>query len=306
MAGVQMRLPGCVLVIVALFSLPVALRAQQPEDRTQYGKDIVIETGQAVDDALCYFCSIRVREKLTGDALAIGGGIEVLGTIEGDAMASGGGIHLGPGATIGGDAIAVGGPVERGAQSSVKGEVSTTPWFHLPGQRQLFLRGVLAIVAFNLLSIVLCYLSLRRRRLEVITDSLRERLGLVILTGACLFLAGILLLVAADYLERIAAVLATLVPLILLVIFCVGFSGVSYGLGRRLAGRRNPLVAALLAAMLITLLELVPILGFLTFAVLGLLALGSAVLSGFGTTTDWLPKLFSRRQAPSSPVSPGG
>jgi hypothetical protein len=67
-----------------------------------------------------------------------------------------------------------------------------------------------------------------------------------------------------------------------------------------LVRKAGPLAALLIGALLITVIQLVPLLGFLAFLVFMLLALGSAALSGYGTSTDWL----SRRLSAQPPVRP--
>jgi hypothetical protein len=76
----------------------------------------------------------------------------------------------------------------------------------------------------------------------------------------------------------------TLAVFIMLV---AGYSGISYWVGRGLLGRSGPLAAALVGAVLVTILQLVPVVGWFACGVFALMAVGSALLSGFGTSVDW-------------------
>jgi hypothetical protein len=297
-----MKLISRLLTVIVLTLFPLMLRAQSAADRTSFGKDMVINAGENVDDAICYFCSIRVYGTLSGDAVALGGGIEASGSIEGDALAAGGGVRLAAGARVNGDVTAVGGTLERAPQASVGGDVDTTRWLRVPGQRQIFFKGLLGSSAISLAVTALFYALLRRRRIEAMADSLQRRYLLSLICGTMLLIVVMILLALRIPLRHTTPVKDYFFSLALLIIFGAGASGCSYALGRILQSNRNPLVAALLGAVALNIVCLIPFIGFAAFCIFGLLALGIPLTSGFGKESDWLLQFFARRKA-ASPAS---
>ncbi len=310
--GPPCRAPSIRLCVAALFlilSNPLCFigeisAASTAEDRTQFGKDIVIELGQKAQDAVCYFCSIRVRGTIAGDALTVGGSIEVDGAVEGDAIAAGGKVRLGPEAKIAGDLVAVGGPFENGARASVSGDISAFQWIQLPGQRQLSLPGVLGNLGITLTVVLLSFLVLRPHRLEAMADSLRQYL-LIPLLGVGVLAGAAILNNMHIRIRHFNAVRDFVIESGLAVLFAIGSTALSYAVGRRRMRARSPLVATLLGAGGINVLTLIPFLGFLVFAGLGLLALGVASNPVFRKFAEWLRGRFVRRPAGPSPTTLG-
>ncbi len=70
---------------------------------------------------------------------------------------------------------------------------------------------------------------------------------------------------------------------ILAVIWAVGFAAISLEAGEHLARSANPLFAVLAGVVLLSLAEMIPVLGFLVFATVSLLALGRLALTRFGS-----------------------
>ncbi len=104
--------------------LPVAVRAQDQTERTEFGQDIILEASQELKEAVCVGCSFHVHGSLDGDAVAIGGRIEVDGNVAGDIVAIGGGARLGANAKVAGDVVAFGGQLDRDPHAAVAGG----PW----------------------------------------------------------------------------------------------------------------------------------------------------------------------------------
>jgi len=300
-----MRWLAYFLLAVGLFSLPSAAWAQEADARQQYVQDIVIQSGETTGDLICYFCSIRVRGTVKGDAIAIGGGIEIDGTVVGDAVAAGGGIRLGPGAKVGGDAVAAGGRLERGPQASVGGEAESEWWFYVPGQRQLFLPCILLYAAVSLGLVLVSSLVLRRRRVAVLADTIGEHPVWTLLAGAGVLFVATVLLVFSGKLGDAGEILDTGVSIALAVTMAAGCPGFAFWLGRRLTRVGGSLQAALAGALLLTLLQLIPIAGVFVFLAVILLAPGCAVLSGFGSGANWLLSLLEHGQPGLGSPPPG-
>lgn len=293
------------LIAVGLFSLPSAAGAQEAAERQQYVRDIVIQSGETTGDLTCYFCSIRVHGTVKGDAITIGGGIEIDGQVIGDAVAAGGGIRLGPGAKVGGEAVAAGGRLERGAQASVGGEAESAWWFYVPGQRQLFLPCILLYTAVNLGLVLVSSLVLRRRRVAALADTIAAHPVWTLLAGAGVLLVATVLLVFSVKLGDAGEILDTGVAIALAVTLVAGCPGFPLWLGRRLPRVGGSFRATLAGALLLTLLQLIPVAGVLVFLTAVLLAPGCAVLSGFGNGAHWLLSLLEHGRPGLSSPPPG-
>jgi len=115
--------------------------------------------------------------------------------------------------------------------------------------------------------------------------------------GVVLLAVAILLYVVAEYLGPGEDILDVLVSVILVVTFAVGYAGLSFWLGSKVPRVRGMLRAVLVGTAILTLLELVPLLGVLVFLDLLALALGIAFVSGCGSAENWLWRLARRHQA---------
>lgn len=313
-----MRRSALLLVAFCLFVFPAVASAQG--DRVQSGEDITVEAEEHAKDVVCIFCSIRMLGQASGDVVAIFGDVEAAGPVGGDVVAvfgdvevdgpvggevvaTGGNIRLGPQAQVAGNVVSSGGKIERDPQAQVAGEVQSAP-----GPPAVGLAGLLVVVALiflvtYLVLVLITFLIAGKQRVETIAATVRERGGLAALTGLGVLVAAIALFILSAFLGPVTPILAVLVALGLVVTLVVGYTGLSYWLGRALAKKMAPLAAALLGAVLITLLQLIPLLGFLLFLVFCLLALGCAALSGYGTSTQWLDRQFGRPAA--IPPPPG-
>lgn len=298
---------ACGLLLAVVVFSPAAAQTQEPKDRVQYGQDIEVGAGETARDVVCIGCSIRVLGKVAGDAVAVGGSLAIEGTVEGDAVAVAGVLRLGPNARVGEDAVAAGGRLERAPGAQVGRDAVSTPFIpSLPvtSLAQLILFFFLIALVTNLVLVLLAYLLAGRTRVETMATTVRERAGLAALTGIGVLVGAVLLYIISAMMGPLTAVLAILVSVALGVTLVVGYAGLSFWMGRLLAPPRaglasswNPLAVVLLGVLLITLLQFIPILGGLVFLVFLLLALGCAALSGFGTSTDWLPRQFATRPA---------
>jgi len=279
-----MKRAACFLLVLFLLFVPTAARGA--EGRLRFGGSIIVQPGETIGDATCFFCSIRVLGNVEGDAVSIGGGIEVEGNLAGDAVAAGGGIRVGARANVAGDVVAIGGGIERDTGANIAGDVVAQRYSYFPGQRQLLLPGLLVLIGFDLLLGAVSYLILRRRRVENLAATIRARRGLTVLAGVGVFVVFSVLFSIFDLriMRRVESPADTVLSIIAVVIFAAGYAGVCTWVGNSVVPGRHPLVAVLLGAAIVTLLLLIPIVGFLAFVLIALFALGSTALSRFGST----------------------
>jgi carbonic anhydrase/acetyltransferase-like protein (isoleucine patch superfamily) len=256
---------------------------EQSHGRTSSMRSIVIRAGERVQDAVCIFCSIEVVGIVSGDAVAIAGSIDIRGSVHGDAVAVGGGIRVRRGGTLGEDAVAMGGPVVREEGSKIGGKVEGSPYFYFPGQRQVFLPGSLAVVAFSVALVLLGYPILRGRRVRAMSEILRRRPIAWLLAGVLVMASGAGVLTTAEFFGDWEDAVIYTILIVIGVLTILGFPGLSLVLGERILPRQATLVATLAGTLLAALLLLIPVAGLIFFSLGVIASCGAAVVSRFGT-----------------------
>jgi len=155
-------LSGCLLVLVlAMLSPLVAAEGSRGADRTQIGRDLVVQAGEKAGDVVCVGCSITLRGEASGDVVAVAGGV----TIEPGAQVAGGvttvfgDLRLRSDTRIGGDAVAVAGSIRRDPTSTVGGEITA-----LEGAGWMALLLLAPLVFFGGIIALIVWLIQRSRR----------------------------------------------------------------------------------------------------------------------------------------------
>lgn len=117
------RLSFCTLLVAGLCAPALA---DGSHDRTQFGHDIVVASGEEVGEATCFGCSVRVRGHVAGDVTTFGGGVitEEDGNINGDVTSFGGNVRLEGRSKVDGDLTVFGGRIHRDPESAVGGDVT--------------------------------------------------------------------------------------------------------------------------------------------------------------------------------------
>jgi hypothetical protein len=261
----------CLLAVLA----PAALRADS--DRVMVGEDIYVAEGEDLNDAVCIGCSIRVDGKVrdavaiggsievTGevhDAVSIGGGLDVRGKVSGDAVVIFGSTRVREGGRIRGDAVSILGSVRTADSGSVGGDiVSSESW--APIALSGVVIGLIVFLVFGIviqpLLVLLCFTLLGERRIAILAETARRRSGMSFLIGIALCIGSFILSIAA----AMTPIISLQIPfgLILFCVLVVGYAGVSYWVGRGMLPRSGALGAAILGAVLVTIIQLIPIVG---------------------------------------------
>ena len=303
-----MRFAHVLPPLVASLLLLAPAWASGAQDRVSFGDDILVERGETVGDAVCIGCSIRVDGVATGDAVsiggrasvsgrvggdlvAVGGSIDLTGVADGDVVAVGGGVEMGPGAAIGGDTVTIFGDVEGVRDGRVAGKVTKVRSIVPVIASGFVIVLLICLVAALILQPLLTLLSaalLGPERLDVLARTAASR-------GFVSFLVGVGLLFGSFLLSVFDVFIPFWVPgihfpfvLLLFVLLVVGYAGISYWVGRGMVRRAGPVPAAFLGAILVTILQMIPIVGWIVAFVFSVMALGIPVASGFGTAVDWM------------------
>ena len=109
-----------------------ASRRSRHQDRLDsqvvVGNDIAVEEDDIYRDIVVFGGRLTVAGQVIGDAVSIGGSADVSGEITGDLVAVGGSIDLSEGARVMGDVVSVGGTVTRAEGVEVIGQVVEVPF----------------------------------------------------------------------------------------------------------------------------------------------------------------------------------
>jgi hypothetical protein len=92
-----------------MLMLASAALGQSPGNRTYFGEDIYVASGQQVHNATCIFCSVQVEGDLTGHVFVLFGSLNLSGRLEKGATVIGGNAVVDSQVRIGGDTMVLGG-----------------------------------------------------------------------------------------------------------------------------------------------------------------------------------------------------
>ncbi|MGA2672588.1 MAG: hypothetical protein ABSE99_05105 [Terracidiphilus sp.] len=163
-----------ILCLLGAAFAAASLPARADRDAVQFGSDIHVKTDAAVHDAVCFFCSVHVEGKVTGDIVVFFGNVHLAGdaqhdvvnffgkvtaednaSIEDDLVSFFGAVRLGQNVTVGKDLVAMFGSVRAAETVSVGGDRVVQPaWLFF---------GPLIFIALIVLVIVREYRAYRRR-----------------------------------------------------------------------------------------------------------------------------------------------
>jgi hypothetical protein len=290
-----------------LESAESALSAGRDRDIVRFGQHIEIAREDTANDIVCFGCSVTVRGRVNGDVVVFGGSLQVEGAVTGDAVVLGGSTSAGPEATIGGDLVTLGGAVHRDPDAKISGEVTNIPGPFVVGG--MGLAGLLLIVFLTSLPVAIvfalvCYAIVGQNRVQVLAGAVRVKPGAMLLAGLVGTVGAVALIVAFAQIPHWAGLFIILEMCLVFLLAVVGYTGLSFWMGRIIAAGSSPVVAVLIGAIVISLLQAVPFLGGIAVIVFWLLALGSAAFTGFGTGPEWLANaLGGRRTVPPSAPS---
>src|SRR5215216_2610088 len=305
-------------VLFALVFVPTGSAYAQgpnPDDgRVIFGSNFTLESGDTFDGDLVVFGgNVTIEEKATlnGNLVVIGGTINSSGQTEGDVVVVGGQVKLEKSAVVVGDLVTIGGQLERAEGATVQGEVvnNVAPDIQIPnGRIPPVAPGAPGLpdvpgpnfnINFNPFAEVFwiffwaVILSGFAMLLALFWQPQLERAGSLIvsqplMTGAIGLLAlflGVILFITI------------LPPLIVALAWLFGIVAMGSEVGPRFTKGINqvwsPVLTVGFGTFLLILVGgavgLIPCLGGLVQLLLGLLAIGGAALTWFGSRTVQIP-----------------
>src|SRR5687768_4411570 len=304
--------------LLALLLLPAgSAYAQGPNPdggRVIFGRNFTLESGDTFDGDLVVFGGNVTIEKdatLNGDLVVIGGTVTTNGEMEGDVVVVGGQVKLEESAVVAHDVITIGGQLERAQGATIEGEVvnNVAPDFQIPSGRippeAPVAPGLPEVprpsfnINFNPFAEVFwiffwsVIVSAFAMLLALFWQPQLERVGSLIvsqplMTGAIGLLAlflGVILFITI------------LPPLIVAFAWLFGIVAMGSQVGARFTKGINqvwsPVLTVGFGTFLLMLVSgavgLIPCLGGLIQLLLGLLGIGGAALTWFGSRTVQVP-----------------
>ncbi len=280
--------------------------------------------GTVTDSVVAVMGSTRVDGNVANSVVAIFGNGHVNGSIGGNAVTIFGNLKLGPKAIVQGQVVSLFGSFERSPSALVQGGTVRlmsnifrfTEALRGWSEHCLLLGRLLAPrldvlwawgVALGMLAIYLLLAALFRDGLRHCVRTLEEHPGASILTALAMVLLTPILLLVLMVALTVTVVGIIFIPLLWIGLLCAGIFGRVIAiawLGRRVLsgahrGVDQPVLHVLVGGVLVSVLYMVPVVGFIVYAVIGLV--------GFGTLTyTLLLALRSARGAlpPPQPAEP--
>lgn len=267
------------------------------ENVVAIGGRVTVAEGAAVRDVVAIAGGLEMRGEADGDAVAIlGGAADIYGPVGGDVVAVMARLHLHEGASVDGEAVAVMGGLERAPGVDIDGQVvQVGP--AMGGLAGLAASGIVAVIVIALLLALaiwpivtfICFAILGPQRIGVIASTLNERAGMCFLVGLGSWIGSFMLTIMMPLLFFwMPGGMESIITLAWFITAAVGYTGVSFWVGRGMV-KSGGLGATVLGTGLIVFIQAIPLIGwFIAFPIFCCLSLGAAILSGFGTSADWL------------------
>ncbi len=327
------------LVLLALLLLPAAPAFAQGgpgggNGRVIIGQDFTLKSGDSINGDLVVIggqVAVEQGAAIYGDVVIIGGSLDLSGKATGNAVVIGGVVNLSSGSSVAGDLVTIGGALQRAQGAQVGGNVITnlpppritvpviptapqatipplppTPEFRFNGgplatAASIFVQGVGLAMLAMLLTIFL-HPQLDRVAQAVTTQPLISG-SIGVLT---VLLAPITLLILIVTVLLIPVALAAVVLLVLAWLFGVVALGMEVGDRFTKAIHRTwePVlsvgVGTFLLVIVVGVVAQIPCVGWLAPVLVGLVGLGAAVATLFGTRAVPHPAAL----VPASPSGP--
>ncbi len=257
-------------------------------DKITFFGNVHIRQGENINgSAVAIFGSVTVDGGVAGDAVAIFGDVNIKGAVNGSAVAVLGTVRAKGNAIINGDAVGVGGGVFQEKGTVVRGEVADAN-ISLGFNRQSLLPLVtLASIFWVIMTYGLSWLVLLiiPERINNMVSQSFENLGRRFGIGTLSYILCPIIVVALAI---------TIVGILVIPFFVIVFSIVAFismipmkiAIGRRIASgiqnRNSIYIHLLIGVVIVYLLKLIPVIGWLVYAFLSIVALGMAVDTRLG------------------------
>jgi hypothetical protein len=271
------------LLFIATFSATAFAQPDPSQNRLKILRDVIVESGETARDVQCFMCSVHLHGHATGDIITLGGGIFIDGKVDGDVIAVGGRIEVNSNSRISGEAVALGGYITLQPNSSIGGNAESLPYLLIPGQYRPTFLGSLALAIVNLFFVALGYLVVRDKRAETASLAIDRQPASVFFAG----FVSLALFYGLDWLTRYlgsAEIFADIILLVLLAaVAATGATGLGDWVARLAFPQTRGIWACIGGILALSLLELIPLVGMLVFALGLIVSIGASVVTRFGS-----------------------
>ncbi len=281
-------------------------------DQLILGNNYVLSSGQTLNGSLVVLggnATIAKDATVNGDIALLGGNLDLTGAVNGTVAALGANVSLGKGAAVSGEILSMGGNISGTENATIRGGIRTfTPRAFLFDRDTLripdfngttgtptagttflsFFTGILQILAMAVLAVIVALIL--PRPTKHVADQIANQPWLSGGAGLITFLATPLILIILTI--TIILIPITVLAVLALVVACIfGWIALGFVVGERMAvlfktdwaDAVSAGLGTLVLGIVTGLLNFVPCLGGLISFVFVCAALGSVILSGFGT-----------------------
>lgn len=293
------------VVLAAVVGLSVAACAAAAQSRggeepvVAIGSDYVVAAGERVQDAVVVGGSLTIEGEVESDAVAVMGDVTLAGTarVEGDFVVVLGSATIEPGAAVDGDLVVVAGSLDAPSGFRAGGEQvvvaaglgagsgfgAVAPWFReglfwgrpfVPGLGWMWVLAALFLLLYVALNVV--FAGPVRACTHVLNDKP--------LTAGLGGLLVLLLVGPVSIILAVSVVGLIVIPFLLCAVVLAGVFGrvaAARWIGGRIMAEQDPedrwqaTRSVLIGAALVGAIYLVPVLGIVTWAVLGVFGIGA-------------------------------
>jgi hypothetical protein len=300
------------------------------DDRVITGGTFTLRDGETQDGNLLIFGGVVTLEdgsQVNGDVVLLGGTIDIDGNVGGNVVGIGGVVSLGAAAVIDGDLTTLAASLNREEGAQVRGNVTSgfpAPFsFSVPGGVTVPDVPNVEVRASPIVNVMwfffrtFLWAALAVLLAMFLPDHVERTASTIIRQPVLAGGVGLLTTIVGPLLLIGIAITIILIPvslvgfLILAIAWFVGRIAIGYEIGRRFAETANqdwpPAVAAGAGTFILTFVidgadALIPCVGWLIPAVVGIVGVGGILLSRFGT--QYYPQYMQRGTAISPSASP--
>ena len=320
-------------IVLAAFSVP-ALADDPDGDVVIWGDNYTLKKDQKIDgELLVYGGNVTLEEgsQVNGDVSVFGGNLNAYGEVDGDVTVWGGNVHLHDGAIVRGDVMAIGGNLTRDPDADIRGNETEGLPFQLPRvprvptlpeiwtrQSQPW-NGFLTNVG-NLFRSVFGLLVLVVLGILVVafipqhTDTVAETMVKAPLHS---FISGVVALIGVPVVAVVLAITVCLIPVSALLVLVLGMgillgwiaAGLLFGTKiLRALNKKEPnrVTAVAVGLPILSVLSLVPCIGWAISLVIWIWGLGAVAYSFFGTRAynEPMPTFSKKNKADAESYDP--
>lgn len=266
------------LLIIALLTLCAFRFDVNNGDSVSIFNNTVIPEGDIVSgDSVTVFGNTEILGEIRGDVVAVFGNVDIYGKVGGDVVAVFGNVTIHSQATIGGDAAGVFGNVDKAEGATVRGESIDTSIDIFPRNKNIGFGTIFGMaIVYGLCCLVVLIMP---DRVMLMARNSQVRIPRSAGIGFLVLLIT-LLVIPILIITIIGIIPALLVVLAFAATILISSTAIYIALGQRIAaaveGKNAVYIHLLIGLVVVSAIQMVPVLGFLAGTAVFLVGLGVA------------------------------